>query len=73
MARVVGGANPVPFGERTFLTQKDLANHTGIGISCIRKIMSGGEFQDYVVVGKQHKIMVDRAAFEKFIKDKKYI
>lgn len=37
MARVVGEANPVPFSERTFLTQKDLANHTGIGISCIRK------------------------------------
>ena len=37
MARVVGEANPVPFSEWTFLTQKDLANHTGIGISCIRK------------------------------------
>lgn len=66
-------ANPVPLYERKFLTRKEAANYTGIGLIKTTDIIKSGEFNDYIVVGKQHRIMVDRVAFENFLKEKKYV
>lgn len=67
------GANPVPLYERKYLTKKEAANYTGIGLRRMIDILNSGEFEDYIVLGKQHKIMVDRVAFEEYLKNKKYI
>lgn len=66
-------ANPVPLCERKYLTKKEAGNYTGIGLRRMTEIISAGEFQDYIVIGKQRKVMVDRVAFEEFLKNKKYI
>lgn len=73
MARQKGWTNSIPAEERTFLTIKEVSQYTGIGLGVTRQIIKGGEFQDFFTVGKQNKIMVDRVAFEQFVKSKKHI
>ncbi len=73
MARQKGWTNSIPVEERTFLTIKEVCEYTGIALNLTRKIIKDGEFQDFITVGKQNKVMVDRVAFEQFVKSKKHI
>ena len=73
MAKQKGWTNSIPVQERTFLTQRELGRYTGISYDLVRKYVKDREFEDYITVGKQNKVMVDRVAFENFIKSKKHI
>lgn len=73
MAKQKGWTNSIPVQERTFLTQRELSRYTGISYDLVRKYVKGGEFEAYITVGKQNKVMVDRIAFENFLKSKKHI
>ena len=73
MAKQKGWTNSIPVQERTFLTQRELSRYTGISYDLVRKYVKCGEFEDYITVGKQNKVMVDRIAFENFLKAKKHI
>lgn len=65
MAKQKGWTNSIPVQERTFLTMRELGRYTGISYDLVKKYVKGGEFEDYITVGKQNKVMVDRIAFEK--------
>ena len=73
MSRPVGWTNPIPVEKRQYITVKELAAHTGIGVDCIKSIVKGGEFQDFIIVGKQNKVMIDHVAFGKYVKAKRHI
>lgn len=73
MAKQKGWTNSIPVQERTFLTQRELSRYTGISYDLVRKYVKDREFEDYITVGKQNKVMVDRIAFENFLKAKKHI
>lgn len=73
MAKQMGWTNPIPAGERTFLSMREVGRYTGISYDLVRKYVKDKEFEDYITVGKQNKVMVDRVAFENFIKSKKHI
>ena len=73
MAKQMGWTNPIPAGERTILTMREVGRYTGISYDLVRKYVKDREFEDYITVGRQHKVMVDRIAFENFIKSKKHI
>lgn len=73
MAKKKGKTNSIPVEERTFLTIKEVCEYTGIALNLTRQIIKDGEFQDFITVGKQNKVMVDRVAFEQFVKSKKHI
>lgn len=66
-------SNPIPLGERKYLTKKETSHYTGIGIRKIIDIINSGEFEDVIYIGKQHRVMIDRVAFEEFLKSKKYL
>lgn len=73
MAKQKGWTHPVAIEDRTFLTLRELSRHTGISYDLVNKYVKDGEFEDFITVGKQNKVMVDRTAFEKYIKSKKHI
>lgn len=73
MARPTGWTTPIPATERTFITMKELAKCSGLSYDLVKKYVLDGEFEDYITVGKQNKVMVDRVVFEKHIKSKKHI
>ncbi len=73
MAKQRGWTNSIPAQERTFLTLRELGRYTGISYDLVKKCVKNREFEDYITVGKQNKVMVDRIAFENFIKAKKHI
>ena len=58
----------------TFLTMKELSKETGISYDLVRKyVRDNDDFDDYITVGKQNKIMVDYEAFVKYVKEMKHI
>lgn len=65
--------NPLPYAERKYLSMKEMGQYMGIGLNRMKQIKKDGEFTDYITVGKQGKVMIDRAAFEQWIKEKGYI
>ena len=69
----MAGTAGIPFGERKYLTINDTSAYMGLGVTKLKNIIKGGEFEDYITVGKQNKVMVDRIAFENFLKAKKHI
>ena len=73
MAKKKAKTNSVSTEERTFLTIKEICEHTGIALNLTRQIIKDGEFKDFITIGKQNKVMVDRVAFEQFVKSKKHI
>ena len=73
MAKQKGWTNSIPVQERTFLTQRELSRYTGISYDLVRKYVKGGEFKEYITVGKSNKVMIDRAAFEKWVVEKGHI
>lgn len=73
MTKKKAKTNSVSTEERTFLTIKEICEHTGIALNLTRQIIKDGEFKDFITIGKQNKVMVDRVAFEQFVKSKKHI
>lgn len=63
----------LPLGERKYLSMKDTAGYMGLGFTKVKEIIRGGEFTEYITIGKSNKVMVDRVAFEQFVKDKGHI
>ena len=65
--------NPLPYAERKYLSMKEMGQYMGIGLNRMKQIKKDGEFTAYITVGKQGKVMIDRAAFEQWIEEKGYI
>lgn len=73
MPRQLGWKDDTPLDQKAFLTLKEAAKHTGIGYDLTKQLVKGGEFKDYITVGKQNKLLVDRVAYVDFIKQKGYV
>ena len=63
----------VPMNEKVFLSIKDMSEHMGLGTDLIRDIVSRDDFKDFILIGKQRKVMIDRVAFENYVKEKHWV
>ena len=69
----MAGTAGIPFGERKYLTVNDTSAYMGLGVTKLKNIIKGGEFKDYITVGKSNKVMIDREAFEKWVVEQGHI
>ena len=51
----------------------DMGQYTGIVLTRIKKMKQDGEFDCYITVGKQNKVLIDRVAFEKLLEERGHI
>ena len=45
----------LPLGERKYLSMKDMAGHLGLGFTKVKEIIRGGEFTEFITIGKSNK------------------
>lgn len=69
----MAGKLGLPLGERKYLTINDTAAYMGLGMTKVKNIIKDREFTEFITVGKSNKVMIDRAAFEKWVVEKGHI
>lgn len=69
----MAGKLGLSLGERKYLTINDTAAYMGLGMTKVKNIIKDREFTEFITVGKSNKVMIDRAAFEKWVVEKGHI